>query len=278
MKIKTEPYDPLLDYIEWRISKNKNVILMINGSTGSGKSYAGLYLAEKLAKKLNSNFSVKNNVDFTFAGLLRKMDLPNNDKAGTIFLFEEAGSISSGSSFREWQSQANIMFNSFLQTARHLRQILIMTTPQFTYLDAASRRLIHLQLDMRKINYATKESVSVPSVLQVNNRTGQIYFKRLRYMEKEQRIRLDTYRAKLPTDDTIKEYEVIKTAFTTALRKRILGDDDQAKKPETSYKRVDAKYVGALANQGFTEKEISKALGVSLTSVQRKKKEFKGQI
>ena len=61
-------------------------------------------------------------MDFNFKDLLKKMQLPQNQKPGTPFIFEEVGSFESGASARAWQSQANKFFFSFMQTSRHRNQ------------------------------------------------------------------------------------------------------------------------------------------------------------
>ncbi len=171
----------LLGWIENRISKNKNVIIVINGATGSGKSWSALTLAYDISKKLGTNFIVKDNVGFNFTDLLKKTMLPHNTKAGTCFIFEEVGAVGGGASAREWQSRVNRFFFSFLQTTRHRNQILIFTCPHFSFLDAGARSLVHLQIIMQGINFKKNVTYTKPYVLQVNQRTGKIYFKMLRY-------------------------------------------------------------------------------------------------
>ena len=91
---------PVMIWIKNRILKNKNVIIIINGPTGSGKTYASLRIAEECSQLFETNFNIKENVAFNFMDLLKKTMLPINDKPGTPYVFEEVGSIGAGSSSR----------------------------------------------------------------------------------------------------------------------------------------------------------------------------------
>lgn len=267
--------DPLVGWAVWRVSNNKNAIIVINGATGSGKSWAGLRLGTDLAAGLGTTFTIANNVDFSFEGLLKKMDLPDNDKPGTVFLFEEVGSVGGGASFREWQSKSNAFFNSFLQTSRHLRQILIMTTPQFTYLDASSRKLVHLQMNTHRIDYENKLCLLRPYILQVNNRDGKIYFKYLRYTNNNIKYKLQEYWCSLPPQELVDKYEIEKKKYTDHLRKTILGSYNVGKERKKQ-RIINPKYSVALLEKGFTILETAEALNISIPSVARHKKAANG--
>jgi len=63
-------------WITNRIRRNQNAIVIFNGGTGSGKSYACLRCAVDLSKELGTNFSVEKNLAFKFTDLLVKMEFP----------------------------------------------------------------------------------------------------------------------------------------------------------------------------------------------------------
>lgn len=252
---------------QWYITNNFMV------THNSGKSYAGLRLGHDIAKELGTSFTIASNVDFSFEGLLKKMNQPQNDKPGTVFLFEEVGAMGGGASFRQWQTKANSFFNSFLQTSRHLRQILILTTPQFTYLDAASRKLVHVQMSTVKIDFKKKICILKPYILQVNDRTGKIYFKFLRYTSSNSSFKLKGYGCKMPPEELIVAYEVEKRKFTDGLRKSIIQNQDGGKE-QKRMKKINPKFAAALLEKGFTQYEVGEALGLSRASVQRHKEVF----
>ena len=137
-----------------RIRKNQNAIIIFNGGTGSGKSYAGIRCALDLSREMGTNFSIEKNLAFKFTDLLIKMGLPGNEHPGTIFVMEEVGSFGSGAASREWQSQANKFFFSFMQTSRHRNQVLLLNCPSFHYLEKGTRQLVHFLFSVTHIYYA----------------------------------------------------------------------------------------------------------------------------
>lgn len=265
-----------------RIEDNKNAIIVLNGSTGSGKSYASLRLGYDLSKDLKTSLSIKNNVDFNFQKLLLKMELKINQKPGTIFIMEEVGAFGSGASSREWQSEANKFFFSFLQTSRHRNQILIMNCPNFSYLEKGCRELVHYQLEAISINYANKQCYFRPYVVQVNTRTGKMYFKFIRYYKKDNpyvRIRLTKYSFELPPKHIIKAYELAKIEYTTNLNKSMLNP--QKKKQENLKAKYDDERKNTISNlldKGLSNKDIADIIGVSMRTIQIHNKAKKGVV
>lgn len=224
-------YDPIIEWGCDRVKKNKNAIIIVNGPTGSGKTYFALALALEFANKLGTKFTVDTNMDFNFIKLLEKTMNPELDMPGVPFLFEEVGAAGSGSSARQWQSQANIFFNSFAQTSRHRNQIFIMTSPYFSNLDTGVRKLCHLQLEMKGINYRNKISYAKPYFIQVNSRTGKIYFKYPRISFRGHKIKIKQIAMKKPDDEICRQYEILKTKYTTELNKGMTKGEKKERKP-----------------------------------------------
>lgn len=267
--------DPVIKYIHWRIfKKNRNFIIIFCGPTGSGKTYAALDLAERLSEKFNTPFSIKGNVDFRFDNFVKKTMLPQNKEKGTCFVFEEVGAVGGGASSREWQSKSNLFFNSFLQTTRHRNQVLIMTTPLFSFLDIASRKLCHMVCEMVGIDEKQNKSYCKALLLQTNVRTGKVYNKRLRFYHNKKKTALKIWTRYLPKDNTIKEYEKLKTEYTKELNERIIQD----KKPKKSYRGKDTEYkVMKLYERGFKGVEIASFLNITKQSVSSHLKSIKGK-
>lgn len=258
-------------WIKNRILKNKNVIIIINGPTGSGKTYASLRIAEECSQLFETNFNIKENVAFNFMDLLKKTMLPINDKPGTPYVFEEVGSIGAGSSSRSWQSQANQFFFSFMQTTRHRNQILIMTCPNFAFLEKGTRSLVHLQCETSEINYSKKVCVLKPYRIQVNSRTGFFYFKFLRFTFKGLKRKLMFWEVKLPSEKILKDYEVVKLNFTTQLNNGFLDPKKgEVKEPPQNAKlNLDINKIMELREKGYSHLKIAKAFKCSETSIFR---------
>ena len=256
--------NPLVGWVVRRIRKNKNALIVINGPTGSGKTYSAIEFALQLAERLGTPFTIKNNMDFNFQELLKKMNKPENTKPGTTFLFEEVGAVGGGAASREWQSLANRLFFSFTQTSRHKNQILIMTCPSFKFLEYGARSLIHLQMSMKRIDYAKRESFVNPFVLQVNPISGKIYFKRLRVTSKGTKFKINEIGFPHPPKDIAAEYEITKTKYTNELDKTIINSKEKVKH---RIGRIDPVIFDKLVMAGLKDSEIAKTFGVNHSAI-----------
>jgi len=263
--------NPLVRWIVRRIKeKNKNCIIIINGPTGSGKTFAGLDMALALAKELGTSFTLQDNMGFKFSDILKKTQLPQNRIPGGVFLFEEVGVIGGGAASREWQSKANAFFNSFMQTTRHKNQVFIMTCPLYTFLEKGTRALVHLQITMERIDYAKQESYGKPFINQTNVISGKTYMKYLRYKENGMGNKLRRVVFNLPSKEIVDCYEEIKIKYTDTLNKSILDAD---KPKETKPKRKipytierDKSY----AEKGISKQERANIYGISLRRLYEK--------
>lgn len=259
--------DVIIGWIQGRIKKNKNVIIVINGATGSGKTYSGISIAQEAAKHLGTNFSAGQNIAFSFKDMLRNMQLEENAKPGTAFVFEEVGAFGGGASSREWQSKANKFFFSFLQTSRHRNQILIMTCPYFSFLDAGARALVHLQCDTAAIDYKKRLTYIKPRILQVNSRTGKIYFKYIRFSVNKKPYTLPVAGIPCPDSETLALYEKMKLNYTSNLYQSMLDDNPEAKPLRKHY--INEVQLQDYVNKGYSNKQISDLFKVAEDSVRR---------
>ena len=129
-------YEELL--VRWcasRIKRNKNVIMCICGGTGSGKSYAALHIADKVQQRIiNEPFKARQ-VVFTGTEFLQQTEVL---KPGSVILWDEIGV---GLNSRRAMSNINIALNNKFQVFRHQNYVTILTTPDFGYIDKATRKL-----------------------------------------------------------------------------------------------------------------------------------------
>ena len=248
----------LYKFIKDRIDHNKNCIILIDGETGSGKTYTGLRLAVDLSEIFGTEFTIQKNMDFNFVKLLEKMRLPGKDVPGNTFLFEEVGSVDSGADSQEWQKKENQFFSSFMQTSRHKRQIFIMTCPMFTNLQKKTRELCHMEMSMVSINPQTKLSTVRPFRIQVNRTSGKMYMKYLRFRYDGIRYRLGRVEFELPPKDIITQYENAKTNFTDSLNQKIIDYGKPKLKPLTERQEL---YM-ELYNKGLSDEEIATKMGM----------------
>lgn len=209
-----------LGYIKQRIEKNKNFLFAITGQTGSGKTYSALRIGELLDTEFSADrvvFSVREFMKLINSGTL---------KSGSVIILDEAGIALSS---KQWQSVQNRLMNFVMQSFRHRNYIVIFTSPDLSFLDAASRKLLHSYAETQGIDAKLKVCKLKPFLLQTNQRDGMVYFKFLRVITAENGIvPLKQLALGLPTAKLIQEYEVKKTQFTTALNASIMEDLDDA--------------------------------------------------
>lgn len=223
------------DYVNQRIKKNKNFMCCITGPTGSGKTYSALSFAEKW----DDNFTA-NNIVFTpqeFIDLLNS----NTLKKGSVIIADEFG-VSMNS--RNWQSVSNQVINYVLQTFRSKNYIVLFTSPDFSFIDTAARKLFHCHMMTQGINHKQKFCSIKPYMLQINQRNGDIYYKYLRLIIKGiGEKKLSEIEVQLPSKQLIKEYESKKENFVDNLNNEILAklnekENKEEKKQEESQDRV----------------------------------------
>lgn len=123
----------LSDYARQRVLRNQNFIVVVTGTTGSGKSYGGMELALDIDPSFDADrivFDAKEFVRLVKSGL----------QPGSAIMWDEAGV---GVSSRAWQSIQNKLIAFILETFRRDNLILIMTTPNMGFIDKKIRSLFH---------------------------------------------------------------------------------------------------------------------------------------
>ena len=197
-----------VNYIRSRIKNNKNALIFIGGSTGSGKSWSGLSICLDCDPTFNKERIVTN--------IKQLMRLINTGKvkSGNAILWDEAGvDISS----RSWQSLTNKMINYLMQTFRSKNFILIFTSPYLDFIDAQTRKLFHAEFLTQGINYRTKKVKLKPSLITYNSRFQKFYYKYLRIKTARGLAPVKYWHISKPPKWLIDEYEEIKEQFTKDL-------------------------------------------------------------
>lgn len=264
------PGKPLLEWICKRIKDNKNALINIAGQTGSGKSYAAMWLAEQLHKMQDiQGFSV-DNVAFTPKELLSLVNsgLPK----GSVIILDEAG-VSLYA--RDWQSPINKLLVYLGQTFRYRNLIVIFTLPSLAMLDTHFRALMHLCCETELIDFENKRVGLKPLISTQNQSSGKIYRKYLRVVYHPPNAPLYTQWLPLvrqwcylPSSKLVDEYERKKKAYCDSLALDIEVEIDRLesakKKPRVTFKEQ----IPKLLKQGYCPQEIVKELGCSLRTAQ----------
>lgn len=267
--------DDFVKYVHQRIyQQNKNFVCFFSGPTGSGKTYSALRFSEKL----DPNFDI-NNIVFTaeeFMNLLNGKAKDENGnvkelKQGSVILWEE---IQTSMGHMDYQSFVSKAINYVLTTFRHKNLILIVTAPYFSFINASTRKLFHAVFEVQGIDRARKVTKSKPLFLQINQRSGKIYFKYMRIARGNGFApQIKRYNLGLPSKELLEAYEERKTEFTSGLNEEILEELEQ-RMADKSGKKLTAKQekvLKLLINKKMP-KEISEMTESTLNSVYKQMK------
>lgn len=132
--------------------ENKNTIVAINGGTGSGKSYIGLRYCEMIDPSFEADLPERLIYD---PKMLFKNLRDKRYKVGSAILLDEMGLMASN---RNYMSFSNKILNFMTQMFRKYRLLMVMSTPEYQFMDNAIRRLVHVRLETMHggINYKTE--------------------------------------------------------------------------------------------------------------------------
>ncbi len=278
-KEKKEPI--LIKYIKDRVeNKNKNFLMLFVGSTGSGKSYSALRLAEMLDDKFNIDMCCFRAKDFMnkINELIEKSEQGEVIK-GRVILWDEFGVEHNA---REFMTISNRVINYFFQTSRHLNLIVLMSVPLLSFVDSATRKLTHSIAEMQGINQREKKASVKVKMLQTNVITGKEYPKYLRYRKGHKKFVSRKIRFSLPSKELLEQYEIKKKQFTAQLNKeimhRLISIEDKEHKKTKPLTSKQEEFVELMKTNNVLE--LAKKLNVNKGTAYEKKKaiEKKGVV
>jgi len=264
--------------------QNKNNLVSIVGGTGSGKSYSGISIGEIMSDWIGVPFTI-DNIVFSLKELMNLVNSGTLKKGSVIVADEFQCSISA----REFQSEANKVFNYLLSTFRHLNLTLIFCTPFETLLDKNARRLFHVRMETMSINHNNKTCRLKPRYLEHVDFKNEPYRKQLiiQYKEDERTKYTKVFHWDLPKPRLAEAYEIKKKAFTSRLNKNIterltefdlsgksitadIIEEQKDRKPLTE---TQERVMKVLANvKGTNKYEIARQeLGISLSTIHQNK-------
>jgi len=192
------------DWVLNRVTtKKKNCILLLVGEPGTGKSYGALKFGEQIMQAQGRKFDVDKHVFFSIGNFVQKLKNENFEK-GDVIVLEEVGVEHSN---RKWYDKAQILFNFILQTFRNKNLVILMTTPDYSFIDSQARKLtqgvVHFVERKPKFTIVQfKKRVNDPV-------SGKFFEKYLRYKKKKwlKSRKLEYFHVKKPSTESIRKYE-----------------------------------------------------------------------
>jgi ABC-type dipeptide/oligopeptide/nickel transport system ATPase component len=141
--------------IERRLEANRNIIVLLIGESGSGKSWAALRLAEQV----DPGFNAKRRLVFTLDGLMALLNAPEAIQPGDVVVWDEAGI---GASARQAMTKVNVIFSAIVESVRFRRFALLFTVPDLAMIDPNARRMCHLILESKGVDEAAGKTTFKP--------------------------------------------------------------------------------------------------------------------
>lgn len=235
--------NPFMVWVKGRLSlKQKNSVnVAIVGETGSGKTYTAI----KLCQEVDPEFSEKRIV-FSVEEVVKILDAKESGlKRGSAILLEETG-VSAGS--RDALTNTNKTLSYIYQTIRVKGYFLVLTLPNFMFLDKQVRELQHVLMETQGINKVKHFCMVKPLFISVSQTTGQMYKKYLNYAGGGQKGKLKSLSVGLARPELITAYEERKDIYLDELR--IKMEEKLKSKEEKAEEKANA--------PAYTEAEITK--------------------
>ena len=151
----------------WRrpFRKNKMWLAVCCGMPGTGKSWSMLWLS----KFLDPTFDISR-VAFSPAQFTRLAS--GKLKRGSAILMDDSG-LMMGS--RDSMTQASRELSKTLQSIRYRNYFLILTLPAFTFLDKSARMLSNAYIEIKRIDFESRQAIAKFQRIQTNPHSGVIY-------------------------------------------------------------------------------------------------------
>jgi len=206
---------------KYKVRKNKHNIISAVGKPGSGKTYGMIDFAIKCQKAINGkDWEVTEKLALSAQEFYKLVDIA---KTGDVIIFDEIGAMT-GMNSRKAMSSENIALSSLFQTIRSRNLIIIITTPNFGYIDKSLRELIDFNLTAEAIDYTNNLCKFKIQQLQVNEIKAKIYYHFPRVFIPNKGVFLMPHiYTELPPKEQTDAYEKMKFKYQDKLNKIIQG-------------------------------------------------------
>ena len=260
----------LIPHLLKQIKENRNANLVFTGTTGSGKSWSAI----SLAQQIDPNFTV-DRIVFTTLDFMRLVN--SNLPKGSAIIYDDAGL---GIPAREWQSDSAKIMGLTFQGFRYKNLISMITVPFLDFIEKQSRKLIHINFEATATQGLMKPLFPFHPI-RGEDRLG---FKFPVISYHGELIQINLQRFTRPSEDIIEKYEEKKLRYMEEtnrkheeeLRLKAEMKEAQMKIDALKLKELKTKLerrtqlkqqVADLRAQKFTIQEISTKLNISASTV-----------
>jgi len=200
----------------------QNLIIVIVGDSGVGKSYTALRLGEifdeefrniktdEEADKLLEERVLNKPSDFSKIIAEEEKKL----KFGSVVMIDDAGIAMP---VEKWQADTSVVLSKIFQTFRTKHIILILTIPNLKFLGIRGRQNLRYLFDVLKIDKKKKQNISKVKEYQVNKETGDIYRKNCRFYSNNTKVKLNLFITNKPGKILADRYEIRANEFKAAV-------------------------------------------------------------
>lgn len=227
--------------------------MLITGLPGSGKSWTALSLAIQISKITGAKFRPEH-VCFTPLQFSQVYNDENLTPEFSTLIFDEAG-VSYGA--RDSQTTANKTFGQVVQTIRYRKLLVILTTPDMSFIDVVARKSLHWWLETVEIDRKNGLCYLKPHVVDVIQMTGDILYPFPRFDD----YMVDSLIVSKVQSDIAEQYEKVSHEY----KKQIAVQAEAQFLEGEAAKRIDPTFVEYCKQRGDGRKpgEIQKDLAIT---------------
>ena len=251
--------DLLNRWFKNRFGTNKNVLIGVTGSTGSGKSWVTHAILDQwYQEKFNEEFPVATNTCFSISELVSMLN-EGKLRKGEFLILEEAGTSLNALDYRDNISK---LFTFILQSFRSMNIGIIFNLPVLTFLNKSSRLLLHAHFITAGIDFKRNLNYIKPLFHQLNQEMGKSYWKYMRAIINEEVTIIERMVYNKPSENILKEYEKKKFKFVATLTKSFAAElEHRYREEKYKYVRKDlsprARRIYKLRCEGLTFQQIA---------------------
>lgn len=261
----------LSDIFSWRITSryNKDVVFLLTGERGSGKSVSSIYIAYKTGEKIAAKkggtwqdyFSMENVAIIDPRELMEKMQVL---KPFNIYILDDAV----GWSARSFMTKQNKMLNHILETCRTQNAGIFITTPDLFLIDKIPRSLASFVGEVAESHHDKGYNLLKVFRTERLRREGKTLYSHLQFYTPQGKSKIIRWRTHMPPEELLEEYNEIREKRAREMMHTAIEEPEDVRKGKVAQKwrKLAEEYGGRIAelsDLGKSIKEISQVTGLS---------------